>query len=326
MVKLAAAAGGGKKKKAKTKAKTKVKTTIINWSTHRVKKMAVMFTAALAQDYNGLPAFAIERPLDKSYVAELVAAMEGGQFLTEQAALSIAVCAWDGKERKLNGQHIANARMLCNGAIKFPKIDVIRYQVKTVEEYRNLYIYFDSGKNRTASHKAKMLLYATPEYQGIAKYVFPILAAGAKIWHFKQRVYVPEVCYALRYEFPTIGRDVAELLSYAYSISDTAQMKLFKRSPIIAAMFETCRVDSVVAREFWTTMLGADFSGVGDVRSQLRDYLSRSAIGYTKFTQSDRVSLVDMYNFCIACFKAFRAGGTVTKAPKSLRGERLTGD
>jgi len=276
----------------------------------------------LADYYLSLEEFRdIEREVSDEHVGTLVRAMETGQFLAAQAVMSIAVCGWDKKARKLNGQHISWARSYLEIPKYQPSIRVVKYRVDTEDEYRQLYKNFDRNRVRTAAHLAKMALFDTPEYEGIKKSVIQYLCAGAKYWKFhNERVKADKVHEALRFEFPEIGRAVAELLAYL----NAQQAYHLRRSPVVAAMMETVKAAKTKAIEFWNTLIEGLFSSKSDPAKVLSDYLHRTVLGSRGASNNKtQVPAEVMYNVCIGCWNAFRAGRKLVKTPPGKRTQRL---
>jgi len=296
----------------------------IKWSTRVVSDKMLAFNMRLAAYYNGLLSFKVERPLDRGHVNWLELSMRDGTFLTHQAVISIAVCAWDKKERKLNGQHIANARLQLGNGAKLPKVRVVKYNVRTEDEYRQLYICFDRSKSRTASHLAKMLIYGSSVYMDVPLKRIPTLTAGARWWWFgSKRVKIEEVCDAMCHDFPKVGKDVADVLEYIVIRAGTSR-GLFLRQPVVAAIFETVQANSMIAREFWVTMVDGLFRTLTHPAKMLREFLLTTIIGHrVAVSNLASVSNIEMFNYCVGCFNAFHAGSTLTKAPNYKRADRL---
>jgi hypothetical protein len=296
--------------------------TTINWQKRIISERKASFTKLLAEYYLSLEEFRdIEREVSDEHVASLVRAMETGQFMNAQAVISIAVCGWDKKERKLNGQHISWARSYVERANYKPFIKVVRYKVDTEDEYRLLYKNFDRNRVRTAAHLAKMALFDTPEYEGIRKSTIQYLCAGAKFWRFHQERIKSDVVHnALRYEFPDIGRTTGELLSYVIS----QQAYHLKRGPVIAAMMETIKAAKSKAVEFWNMIIEGLFQSKTDPPKLLADYLHRTVLGSrSNVGTRQQVSSEEMFNVCIGCWNAYRAGKRLTKTPPGKRAQRL---
>lgn len=294
----------------------------IDWQKRIISERMVKFDHKLADMYLCLPAFQeIEREISNDHVEHLTLAMANGSFLVQQAVMSIAACGWDGKDRKLNGQHISWARSYYDKKNYEPKLKVIRYAVQTEDEYRQLYACFDRNRVRTASHLAKMALFGTPEYEGVKKSIIPYVTSGARFWKFGgSRVKADEVYKALRYEFPEVGRLAAELVTYVRNM----QQHHLRRAPVVAAMMETLKCSKPTAMEFWTVMTDGIFKSKTDPAKILNDYLHKTTVG-SRVGSSDRksVSGEEMFNVCVACFNAYKAGMQLTKTPPGKRTSRV---
>jgi transcription termination factor NusB len=285
----------------------------VDWQKRIINERRVKFNHKLADSYLCLPAFQdIEREISNEHVEHLTKSMENGSFLVHQAAISIAVCGWDNAERKLNGQHISWARSYYENN---------KYDVKTEDEYRQLYACFDRNRVRTVSHLAKMALYGTPEYENVKKSIIPYLTSAARFWRFgASRVKSDEVYKALRYEFPEIGRLAAELVTYVRNM----QQNHLRRAPVIAAMMESLKCAKATAMEFWTVMVDGIFKSKTDPAKILHDYLHRTTVG-SRITTTERktVSGEEMFNVCVACFNAYKGNMQLTKTPPGKRTSRV---
>jgi hypothetical protein len=128
------------------------------------------------------------------------------------------------------------------------------------------------------------------------------------------------VHHALRFEFPEIGRVTGELLAYLNS----QQAYHLRRSPVVAAMMETIKAAKTKAIEFWHTLIEGLFSSKSDPAKILSDYLHRTVLG-SRGVQGNRqqVPAETMYNVCVGCWNAHRAGRKLTKTPPGKRSQRL---
>lgn len=280
------------------------------------------FTKKLAEAYLNLPAFnELEREISDSHVEALMSAMKGGRFLNKQAVMSIAYCEWDKLSRKLNGQHISWARWSLPDDIKYAaKIRVVKYKVRTEDEYRKLYACFDRNRTRTTAHLGKMGLFGTPEYEGIKKSIFPYIIAGAKFWYFgAEKTRIDDVITALRTKIKIEGRIAAEIITDARN----NQLYHLQRGPVVGAMMETLNKSKEKAAEFWNKLIVGLFQSRTDPAKILSDYLHRTTLGSTK-GDSRRTPVYgeDMYNVCVSCFNAFKSGMPLTKTPPGKRSAR----
>jgi len=280
------------------------------------------FTKKLAESYLNLPAFNdLEREVSDSHVETLMLAMKSGLFLNRQAVMSIAFCKWDNTFRKLNGQHISWARFSLPDNVEYvDKIRVLKYEVRTEDEYRQLYACFDRNRVRTPSHLGKMGLFGTPEYEGVKKSIFPYVIAGAKFWYFGgDKVRIDNVIEVLRTKIKAEGRIAADIVTEARS----QHHYHLQRGPVVGAMLETLNKSKDKAVEFWNKLIVGLFQARTDPAKVLSDYLHRTALGSAGDSHRTLVRSEDMYNVCVSCFNAFKQGMPLTKTPPGKRSARV---
>lgn len=106
-------------------------------------RKTVPFTLKLAKRFINMEASISERRLIVRHVESLLRAAKDGKFLCTEASLVSCICGWDGKERLLNGRHVAWMRSYMPASWR-PKIRVEKYTVKTEDDFRQLYSTFDT--------------------------------------------------------------------------------------------------------------------------------------------------------------------------------------
>ena len=201
----------------------------------------VAFTQDLAIHYLELAPVQYERPVRDSWVETLAEKMSNGLFCAEDVDINIAVCRWDGKERRLNGQHTCWARLSMPISWK-PKIHVVKYEIKTEDDYRLLYMQKDQIAVRTKSHRDQVGLVGTREYQHFSARVVGKIAKGFSYWFFEPPIKATSeaVCEHLRGKHTDIGQLVGKLVDLVISLKCVH----LDRQPVFAAMFETVENDA----------------------------------------------------------------------------------
>jgi hypothetical protein len=103
----------------------------------------VPFTLKLAKRFINMEASVSERGLKARHVESLLRDAKAGKFLCTEVSLASCICGWDGKERRLNGRHVAWMRTYMPASWR-PKIRVEKYTVETEDDFRQLYSTFDT--------------------------------------------------------------------------------------------------------------------------------------------------------------------------------------
>ena len=284
-------------------------------------------TKDLAEWYLDLEGFAGERAVRPSWVGKLTKRMSGGTFLYEKASLDYAVCGWDGKERKLNGQHTCRARILVDGKLngERPRIDIFRWDIKTKDDYRALYANLDRGAPRTRAHITSISLIGTPEFGGYPKSSLSLLTQGFGFWKYGTRarsnVEPEEVANDLRSNHADISNRV---LPFITACLNNKPYRFMKRAPVIAALFETFSKKPRKSHQFWTKVQeGLNIRSTRDPAKILREWLGVTAIRADSSTTSASATSEQMYNACVSCFNAHSAGKKIGNIPRTKRGTRL---
>ena len=278
----------------------------------------VSFTLELAVRYLEMDPVKYERPIRDSWVEELAAKMANGLFRPEDVNINIAICKWDGKERRLNGQHTCWARLELPASWR-PKVQVVKYEVKNEDDYRILYAQKDHIAVRTRGHRDTVVLFDTPEYTGATAETCRYLMQGFAFWYGSwQRLTSEEQGKLLRNKFFNTGRKVAALIALVKELKMT---HLHRRQGVYAAMFETVEKLNGQAVDFWEKVIhGLQFKSQRDPAKVLDKYLRDVTVSGGGRKRS--VTTVHMYNVCVECFNCWKDGKTLNKTPVGKRDHR----
>ncbi len=292
-----------------------------------VHDRTVPFTEKVALHYLDLESFAGERASMDSHVAFLASEMEKGNFLMKDAGISIAVCEWDGKERKLNGQHSCWARLEMPLTWQ-PALRVTKYRVSSEDNYRTLYARFDRNKPRTAAHITNISLVGTPEFHNCSSSILKMVSQGFKFWKASDNgidTKDPEaVAVALRSErFNIVAHRVIPRLQ---AISGRSEFRFMKRAAVYAAMMESFSKFKTISDNYWEkVMYGLNFENAGDPGKICRDYLMSHGMrtdGSNVQSQTQIATGADLFDTCVMCFNDFKAGKARRVAPRTKRNKR----
>jgi hypothetical protein len=272
------------------------------------------FTKQLAGRFTTMDTFVGDRSLSPRHIARLANATAYGYFLPEFVILASCECVWDGKERRLNGQHTCWMRRLFPASWK-PKVRVIRYRVETEKGFRKLYSVIDRAWGRNNRHVVKSKLYGTPPYKGISPDGLNRLSSGLRMWAGKGSncaLSIDETTDSMLNGSGILTIRVAKFLD---SITALNAGHMYRRAPVTGALFATFDRCLSAALEFWKIV--RDGGEAPDHPAQmLMKYLISTEIHSncsggprTKITTSRE----NMYRVCIEAWNAFRKGEKVTE-------------
>lgn len=265
-----------------------------------------------------------ERDLRINWVVHLTEEMEKGIFIWEAACLAFAICKWDGKERRLNGHHTAQARTLFVG--KFDKsIRLTKYRIDTEEELRVLYSHLDRMAPRTKTHVLNCRLVGTSQFTDIPKSVLAKTTQGYGFWKVppqdKKRLTVDEIAENLLTKDHLLA--LHHVIPHIRKTLNDKNLSFLRKSGVYAAMFETFNKVVSDSNEFWEQLqTGLGFTRLKDPVKKLREYIQTHVTSRSLGTTVNIVSMEEVYRGCIQAFNAFRDGrelGTIRPGQAGTR-------
>lgn len=274
---------------------------------HRiVRDEQVPFTKVLAQRYLKLPVFPGERNVSRPHVQYLRTEMQADNFNPIQVVMATATCY--GVEYKINSQHISEARLempddWC------PLIRVVHHEVENAEQLRRLYASYDRGKPRTDAHLVKTMLVDRDETRNIPPSVLARVVPGFKLWKWETSVKntPAQIADVILDEHAETFKRVCEFCR----AHDAATLHMVRRSPVIAALFETFAKHHDVAADFWVPVLaGLNLPSSGDPRFRLRELLQSCTLHGSVRAVSGRkpIDAEEMYRICVNAWNRWRRG------------------
>ncbi len=266
------------------------------------------FTEKLAVKLLELDTFIGERPLRESHVQFLLQEAKRGRFLNNITNLASCVCLWDGKERRLNGQHTCWMKTFMDDKQWAPPVTVLRFEAKTEDDFRALYASFDRGTPRSNANVVDSRLLGTTEFAHVSKRNLSSLASGLRIWLSPPTVRslsVDEIIDQMQTKHYKLVMQVAQFLE---TITPQSAAHLYRRAPVVGAMFATFDKAAADSVTFWTVVRdgGADQDHPA---ACLMKWLLRCAINSTDSTASGlKVGREEMYKCCVNAWNVYRRG------------------
>lgn len=264
-------------------------------------------TPALARQFAEMPASPVERELAESRVGYLDAVVKHGIAV----AFNWATAELDGVVYRANGLHSSTALARMNGSM--PDNLTVHIDHYKVDDQAGLVALFRQFDSRQSARKPRDVAGA---YQGCVEALKDVPRGYAKIavegvaW-YRGKVEDEEVPkgddqYALMNE--------EELHSFIIwvgtGILDVKTPEL-KRVPVVAAMHATFEVADEPAREFWADVAKGGKAFDDKAPATQLDVWLKSLL--KKGTRPDFVKGENVYQACIYCWNAFRAGKTFDK-------------
>lgn len=296
----------------------------------------VPFTYALALWYSELDALREERAPSQAWVAKLVKEMDG-HYLADKAQLSTAYCTWDKQWRKVDGQHLALARMKygterlidanTNAEIM---ATVTRYEVDSYECLRALYIHIQNERIRSEPHKRKVVGMGVAEWEGHTATNRDRVMSGMQYWIH------PEVDTLKKRAVLLESDDLIEMIRADDNLTVAAQHALdliaataksttkrsLGRKAVVAAMLE-CITSAYEAKaiEFFTAL--SDLTTVGTRGMATRTLYDWIIRWEKKDNDRERRDNVDWFNAVVQAFTYYRLGKSLHRISRPKKTGRL---
>ena len=278
----------------------------------------VPFTEKLARSYLGLDQFVGERAIAPKHVDKMEELMLSRRFIPEQTIIKVALCDWDGKERKLDGQHTCQARlrMARTWAVK---IRVQKYRVKTVDDYKVLYCQFNNETGRSPQHKRSVFFSdafgpATKMAKNAVGVAIGFLMAPKR----KGSVPVEDVAHVALHQRADDIVAAMPLLSTIYSNRGKGLYGRYRKRGFVAAVISIISDAPEEGRDFFDRFFSHFHEGLNDPVTRLYNYIDR--ITRDKTYKHDDIKL---YNYVIACFNAYKKSRKLKGMPRVSTDELL---
>lgn len=273
-----------------------------------------------------------DRGLINGHVEDLMQHMVRGTFLYENHVIATAHCQENNKDYRLNAQHTCWAAYELEDKgvpVEHGKSRLIRYEAKTLADIRQLYSLYDRLKTRTKANVVVTNLYDTPEYAGIGTDMITRLSAAYGYWRWESgsertRHDANDVSNLMMTTHLSLCKTVAAFMQTIPNIG-RPEGAPFRRSAVMASMFEIFEAAPHKAVEFWTPVCdGLNLSEATDPRHKLRQALVNSGVMSNAATTAGKkkVEPETMYRWGIHAWNAWRRGDPVHTLRVSLNSAR----
>jgi hypothetical protein len=269
-------------------------------------------THALANKFRDMEPAPGDRPLRDNRVEALKKAVIGKQFRTCEWAS--AYCKATKKVYRVNGKHTSTLMSELNGETKSLSVIEEHYHCDTLDDVAALYATFDTRNSaRSTGDINAIFAGACPELADVDKVTINSCVSGmaTAIWGDTTSKWniTPETRAGL----------LAPNASFVLWINEMChgvrgqERSIIRRSPVIAAIFQTYQKDKKAAAEFW--LLVRD--GSGDKHTspdrKLNKFLLTSRLGLINRKNSpthNTVGYREMRVKCLHAWNAWRRGAT----------------
>ena len=260
----------------------------------------VLFTEKLARSYLGLDQFDGERAIAPTHVDKMEAKMRTGKFIPERTIISVALCDWDGKERKLDGQHTCEARLRMpeNWA---KKVRVQKYRVRDPDHYKLLYCQFNDEKPRSPQHKRS--IYFSDSFGAASKAAKNAVGVAlAFLMDPKRRTSIPveDVAHTAIHQRADDIVTALPLVATIYTRRGRNLYGCYRKRGFVAAVIEVMAAAPDMGRNFFERLFGHVQQGLDDPVTKLYNYINRTM--QEKTYKHDDLKL---FNYVVACFNKF---------------------
>jgi len=272
-----------------------------------MKSEMVPFTKAVALRYKNMLTFVGDRKLHNENTDKLLRQAVHGLFISTESALISCTCGWDGRVRRVNGQHTSEMRLQMPDGWN-PLVQLRHYYAKTEEDFRAFYSIIDDIKAKTSRQIVAANCLGTDQFKGKNTVEINQLSVGIRIWKSVVKdkgANIHDTVRSMRKDMNGLCQIVSRFL---VTITGDDAPHMHNRAPIVAALFTTFEKSEKDANVFWAIV--RDGGKPPDHPAQmLRNYLTRAKI-FTSNTRASRthkpVSREMMYRACIVAWNAFR--------------------
>ena len=275
-----------------------------------IKSSRVSLTLQLAEELLAADAvFIADRALMNGHVDDLLNKMTAGEFAGELTDL--AVCHFNGKKIRVNGQHTCWARSSMPAEYEL-YVNYLEYEAESEDGVRALYSIFDRNKARTRSNVIDSYLAGSEGFEAFSADGLRMIAKGLTLYlshndPSARKSWTPEaISIALRFDYNDVAVSIAGFLSSC----NKGELRHMWRAPVFAAFFATFKKTRSESVNFWTKVADGTELKKGDSRLTLRNYLTASTIdqGIKNGAGKKSVNAEEMYRACILAWNAHREG------------------
>jgi hypothetical protein len=268
------------------------------------------FTLELATKFIEMENFVGERKLNDRHVDFLLEEAKNGRFLGDITALASCTCGWDGKVRRLNGQHTSWMRTSmpkdwC------PTVHVLHYKADREEDFRSLYGSFDRILVRSNKHVVVSGFYGTEEFKEISAGNLGRLAAGLRLWTCESSRDTRPIDRVMELMKGKHYKLVIEVSQFLNGISPSSATHMYCRAPVTAAMFATFDKSVSDSLKFWEMVRDGGGSTTHPAQVLMKYLIKtniRSEPGNRNYSAVPRE---DMFRICISAWNSFRRGDQI---------------
>lgn len=295
------------------------------------RKMAFTHTAAVA--LLEMPEFPGDRPLRPEHVIYLIGTMRRKTFHWEWCKLITCTCKQPAfnqpanAEFRMNGQHTAWARLEMP-ADETAHVSIMRYEAATVEDMRTLYASIDRNASRTKANVINSHLVGCNEFAEFPANLIRHTAEGLAVWKWQAATERSthdgdDIACLMKTKHLEVCQRVMRFLNTQGLNIRHRDCSHIRRSPVMAAMIATFDKVPTIAPEFWLPVKdGVNLERTDDPRHKLRSELRASVVSMCGGKKAKRVSVEEMYRWCLYAWNAHREGRTLSSLRVQIEAPR----
>lgn len=271
------------------------------------KPQVVKATQSLIERFFKMEPAPNDRPLNERRQQKLKSMIDLGEFRTCEWAS--ARCKETKTEYRVNGKHTSTILASMNGtAPKDLHIIVEQYECDNLEDVARLYCTFDSRVSARTSRDINRIFSATIlDVCDLPSWIIDKAVAGLAFSKWE------ETCGAHgAEEKASLMLDAGDFICWLYLLTEGKDSKHLRRSPAIAAMFQTFCKAQKASTEFWTLVRDASGPNNGSPDRKLNKMLLTCVLGRGPGSRPGNRIMKEreMFVKCLHAWNAWRKGET----------------
>lgn len=273
----------------------------------KVSQKLVKCSRALVQEFCDMKAWDGDRIFKPHLGTRIATAIEQNTFRV--ADFAAVTCKEDGQRYRVNGKHTGHVLASMNGT--FPK-DLLAlvedYECDNRIDVADLYSTFDHpAHNRSNMDIYEAFAAANPNLQNINRTMLSVAVAGMAFAIWEEAIYIHR-----REERANLLLGQPEFVKFVNDILKGSREKVghVRRSPVVAAMFQTWQKSRKASAEFWSLVRDGSGPENSTADRKLHTHLLKTSVGRGRGADKSKKQEDHraMYVRCLQAWNAWRKG------------------